>query len=106
MQMEMRTLNFTLSDDLKDDIERRLRSSLGRIAGQIDRLRISISDVNGPRGGVDKRCLIAVALVPRGTIMVESSGSNPVALITDAVKRTKLSVIRALKRQQGRKLRT
>lgn len=105
MQMEMRTLNFKLSDDLKDHLESRLRSSLGRIADQIDRLRISISDVNGPRGGIDKRCLVAVALIPRGEIMVESSGSNPVAVIADTVKRTKLAVIRTLKRQRSRKSR-
>ena len=106
MQPEMRGVNYELSNGLKDHIERRLRFALGRFAERIDRLSVRLSDVNGPRGGIDKRCRIAVALVPRGVVMVEGSGDDPFALVTEAAKRAGRAVRRALeRRRRGRAVR-
>ena len=102
MQLEMRGVNYDLDDELKDHIERRLRSALGRFAARIDRLTVRLSDVNGPRGGIDKRCRVAVALVPRGVVMVEGSGADPFTLVADAAKRAGRSVRRALERRRRR----
>src|SRR4051812_10993910 len=81
MQLEMRGVNYVLSDGLKDYIERRLRFTLGRFPARIDRLTVRLSDVNGPRGGIDKRCRIALVLIPRGVVMVEGWGDGPFALV-------------------------
>ena len=100
MRLEMRGVNFELADELVDHIERRLRFALGRFAARINRLTVHLTDVNGPRGGIDKRCRIAVALVPRGMVMIEGSGQDPFALISDAAKRARRSVRRALERRR------
>jgi putative sigma-54 modulation protein len=100
MRLEMRGVNFELADALVDHIERRLRFALGRFAARINRLTVHLTDVNGPRGGIDKRCRIAVALVPRGMVMIEGSGQDPFALISDAAKRARRSVRRALERRR------
>jgi putative sigma-54 modulation protein len=100
MQMEMRGVNYDLNDVLKDHIEHRLRFALGRFAARIHRLTVRLTDVNGPRGGLDKRCRIAVALVPRGVVMVEGSGDDPFVLITDAAKRVGRAVRRELERRR------
>jgi putative sigma-54 modulation protein len=106
MQMEMRGVNYGLDDMLKDHIERRLHFALGRCAARIHRLTVRLTDVNGPRGGLDKRCRIAVALVPRGMVTVEDSGDDPFALIADAAKRAGRAVRRELeRRRRGRNLR-
>jgi putative sigma-54 modulation protein len=100
MQLEMRGVNYNLNDVLRDYIERRLRFALGRFAARIHRLRVRLTDVNGPRGGLDKRCRIAVALVPRGVVIVEGSGDDPFALIADAAKRAGRVVRRGLERRR------
>ena len=100
MQLEMRGVNYDLDDELKNHIEHRLRSALGRFASRIHRVTVRVTDVNGPRGGIDKRCRIAVALVPRGVVMVEGPGDNPFALVADAAKRAGRSVRRALERHR------
>jgi putative sigma-54 modulation protein len=100
MQLELRGVNYELSDGLRDFIERRLRLTLGRFAARIDRLTVRLSDVNGPRGGVDKRCRIAVVLVPRGVVMVEGSGDDPFALVADTAKRAGRSLRRTLERRR------
>jgi putative sigma-54 modulation protein len=100
MHLEVRGVNYDLDGDLKGHIEHRLRSALGRIASRIGRLTIRLSDVNGPRGGIDKHCLIVVALVPRGVVIVEGSGDDPFALIVDAAKRARRAVLRGLGRRR------
>ena len=81
-------------------IERRLRFALGRFASRIRRLRVRLTDVNGPRGGLDKRCRIAVDLIPRGMVMVEGAGDDPFALVAGAAKRASRAVRRALERRR------
>ena len=103
MKLQMIGVNFELNDELKEHIERRIRFALGRFASRIRRLRVRLTDVNGPRGGIDKHCQIAVALAPRGVVMVEGSGDDPFALIADAAKRAGRTVRRELeRRRQGR----
>ncbi len=34
----------------------RLRQALGRLHGLVARMKVRLDDVNGPAGGVDKRC--------------------------------------------------
>ncbi|MBX6313964.1 MAG: HPF/RaiA family ribosome-associated protein, partial [Isosphaeraceae bacterium] len=87
MQLEMRGVNFELDDALKGHLERRLRFALGRFMRRIDRVIVRLSDINGPRGGVDKRCLILVTLVPRGEVVVEGSDHDPFALVARAADR-------------------
>jgi len=106
MQLEMRGVNYDLDDILKEHIERRLRFALGRFAARIHRLTVRLTDVNGPRGGLDKRCRIAVALVPRGMVMVEGCGHDPFLLVADAAQRVGRAVRRELeRRRRGRILR-
>ena len=100
MQLRIRGVNYGLDDGLKDHIERRLRFALGRFAARIRRLTVRLTDVNGPRGGLDKRCRIAVALVPRGTVMVEGVGGDPFALVAGAAKRAGRAVRRELERRR------
>src|SRR4051812_22926701 len=101
---KMRGVNYCLDDVLKDHIECRLRFVLGRFAARIHRMTVRLTDVNGPRGGLHERCRIAVALVPRGMVMVEGAGDDPFALVTDAAKRLGRAVRRELERR-GRILR-
>lgn len=102
MQLEMRGVNYDLDDSLRDYIKRRLRFALGRFAARIHRLKVQLTDLNGPRGGLDKRCRIAVALVPRGAVMVEGQGDDPFALIAEAAKRAGRAVRRELERRRHR----
>ncbi|AGA25662.1 HPF/RaiA family ribosome-associated protein [Singulisphaera acidiphila] len=100
MQLEMRGVNYELLDELKEHIERRFRFALGRFMARIERLTIRITDVNGPRGGIDKHCRIAISLIPKGVIMVEATGDDPFVLIADSAKRARRSVRRSIERRR------
>ena len=44
--------------DLRDMAEHRVRFVLRRLGWQVPRAAVQLSDVNGPRGGIDKRCQV------------------------------------------------
>ena len=52
----------------------RLRQALGRLHGLVARMKVRLDDVNGPAGGVDKRCNVEILV----------QGSGPVALSATA----------------------
>lgn len=100
MRLEIHGAKIELDDELKDYTARRLRSALGRLAGRVARVTVRMSDVNGPRGGIDKRCRIAISLVPRGEVMVEGSGRDPFLLVAREARRIGRSVRRELGRRR------
>jgi len=46
------------SDALESHARRRLDFALGRFTGSLRTVSLSFEDANGPRGGMDKRCVI------------------------------------------------
>ena len=52
----------------------RLRQAMGRLHGLVARIKVGLDDINGPAGGVDKRC----------SVEVHVRGSSPVAVSATA----------------------
>ena len=73
MQINVQALNFDLTPALRQHTERRLHFALGRANGQISRLTVRLSDLNGLRGGEDKRCLLRITLTGAPTLPIEST---------------------------------
>jgi len=74
-------------------INDQIRLALTRFAPLISRLTATISDENGPRGGVDKRCRLVVPL-HAGTVVVNEQASSVMAAVTLAVERAARSIAR------------
>jgi ribosome-associated translation inhibitor RaiA len=62
MQIGIQTRGFTLTEGLRDHCERRLRFALGSASDKVHGIFVRLTDENGPRGGVDKRCTIRAIL--------------------------------------------
>jgi len=62
MQINIQSHGFTATGALRALVTRRLQLALGCCADRVSRATVCLSDVNGPRGGVDKRCQIQVRL--------------------------------------------
>lgn len=58
MNLQIRWRHATRSLAVEEHLVRRLRFALGRFAPRVATARVWLEDVNGPRGGVDKRCAI------------------------------------------------
>lgn len=80
-----------------DLAERRLEYALGRFAPRVRSLSVRLTDTNGPRGGLDKRCLIAVRLMrPRRLIVIEDVDTDAAVVISRAAERAARAVSRAV----------
>lgn len=90
--------NRQRSDALQQYVGHRLQFALGRWDHRIDQLQVRLEDVNGPRGGLDKRCRIIVAGRPSWRIQVEGTGTTFYHAIDSAAARARRSVGQLLKR--------
>lgn len=79
--------------ELRAFIERHVRFAFGRVAPAIRDLTVRLADTNGPRGGVDKLCLVSVRLVAGGPDIVvsEVDASLPTAVARAADRSSRRS---------------
>ncbi len=96
MRIEIRARGIALTDSLDALTRRRLYSALGRFAASIDQVTVRLSDVNGPRGGIDKHCRISVATRAAGTLVADDIDEQFPAAIGRAAARVGRSLGRAL----------
>ena len=99
MKLSIRPHRIELTDELRDLIERRVYFALSRFSPRITRASIVVEDINGPRGGVDKRCQIVVKLDCTDELTVETTDADVHAAISLAADRAGRVVQRELERR-------
>ena len=105
MHVRLSATNLAASDALDAHVRKRLGFALGRLAHRVKSAVVRVSDVNGPRGGDDKRCLVHVELHPRGTIVLSDRSSDVYGAVDRAAGRLKHAVARTIERQDDKKAR-
>ncbi len=100
MKLTIRARHLDLSPELRDQIHRRLHFALGRLAGEIDAVDVTISDLNGPKGGADKQCRVRIRGRSLGAIVIEHVGSEILPVLSLAADRAERAVVRALARRR------
>jgi len=98
MQIEIQTQDFSLTDALRSHVQRRLCLMLSRFGDHAQRIIVRLSDINGPRGGADKRCHIQVALDQLPDVVVEDIETDLYVAIDRAADRAGRTVARRLSR--------
>jgi ribosomal subunit interface protein len=107
MQIELQARGFDLTPSLRDHIARRLAQTLEHIRDDIKKVVVRISDDNGPRHGIDKRCMVRVALRGRKDVVVQDISGDMYMAIGHAFVRAAHSAKRLLRhRQQHRSVNT
>ena len=96
----IRVLGATLDSEDRDNIARKLGMRLGKFASSIERVSVRLSDVNGPRGGVDHTCLIKVVLSGLPSVVVERRDSALQRAVDGAIDATAQAVRRSVQRRR------
>ena len=94
MQIAIHTRGFTLTDSLRAHVQRRLGGVLAGLHGAARRVQVRLSDVNGTRGGVDKRCQVDVAMPGMTRLVVADTRTDLYAAIDRASARLKQTLAR------------
>ena len=100
MQIDIQARDFSLTDALRNHAERRLRFALSCCDDHIQRIVMRLSDINGPRGGADKRCHLQVVLKGLPDVVIEDTQADLYVAIDRATDRAGRTLVRKIDRQQ------
>ena len=103
MQIDIHAQGFSLTGALRDHTERRLRFALARVSDRVGRITVRLIDINGPRGGNDKRCRIQVMLNGLAAVVIEDTEPNLYLAIDRATDRTGRNILRRLAHYNARR---
>ena len=103
MQIDIQARDFSLTQALRNHVERRLGFALSTRYDRIKRILVRLSDVNGPRGGNDKCCRLHLVLPGQADVVVADTRSNLYAAIDRAADRASRAVSRKLARAHSSK---
>ena len=98
LEINNRQANINRSVFLKS--KKMLRFSLSRLEGVLSKVKVHFSDVNGPKGGVDKRCRISAQLINAGQIIVLGEGKNFLSALKNCLGRLVRSTRRELEKSK------
>ena len=83
----------------RDMVGPRLGTAISHLVRRVRRITVWLEDVNGPRGGIDKRCRITMHLKRGGRVAVEAQATTRYAAIAKASDRARAALSRELERQ-------
>ena len=86
--------------ELRTLIERRVRHALKRLAWLTPRVRVHMSDINGPRGGIDKRCQIELMTDGANPVVVTSLSKDWLSALQSALTRASRALLQNWQRSR------
>ena len=105
MKIEIRSHHFDLDEDMTDRVINRVLFALSRFDGEISRVQVRFVDTNGPKGGLDKHCLLSVKLTSSGKIVANGKGVDLLPALHYCVERAERAIIRELERRRDTPIR-
>ncbi|MBU1357437.1 MAG: HPF/RaiA family ribosome-associated protein [Gammaproteobacteria bacterium] len=91
------------ANELRDFTMARVRFAMRRLTWLVPRATVQLSDVNGPRGGVDKRCQIVLRTDGSGTVVVTAMARDWRSALDAALSRAGRLLLRVCRRGKGSK---
>ncbi len=99
MILEINNKQAGMDQDVLRKVNHLLRFSLSRFEGVVSLVKARFFDVNGPKGGTDKRCRVSVKLRKSGQVVVLGEGSSFFEALNNCLGR----LVRATRREIDRR---
>lgn len=100
MEIYVNTKKAGISPGFHFDMERRLGRLYRKASHTIRRISLTVTDVNGPKGGIDKLCKLRVSMSGKPSIVVVARQDTSEKAFVEAFKRVNQTLFRQLKKQQ------
>jgi len=100
MQINVQARGFELTPAIVTHLQRQLRFAFDHLGDRIRRVFVRVSDINGQRGGVDKRCQVQVKLADSSDVVIADVKADIYLAVTRAVERAAEAVTRRLGRMR------
>ncbi len=102
MKIEVRFRALEPSEPLRAYVLRAVHFHLSRFGRELSSVSARIGDINGPKGGIDKRCQLHVRGPRLGSVVVAVVSADPYAAVDGCAERAGRSVGRELERLRAR----
>ncbi|MGE5651804.1 MAG: HPF/RaiA family ribosome-associated protein, partial [Bacillota bacterium] len=89
-----------LTPSLRDHLARRLRFAFISLQNKIQSISVRLRDLNGPKGGRDMLCQVAVVIPGRPTVLIKDVQEDMYAAIDSAFKRASYRASQMITRQR------
>ena len=100
MEVSIVRRGVLLDESLRSFVHDKVDTTLGRLNHEIRSVRIQLEDTNGPRGGLDKRCVVTVSGDRFNPCVVETLDVGIHAAIAQALHIATRALIRSLQRER------
>ena len=101
MKTEVRFHGLEPSESLREHAARRIHFHLSRFGHDLTAVVVRIGDVNGPKGGLDKRCRITVRGPRLGSATLDEYSGDIWSAVHLATERVARNVGRTLEKTRG-----
>lgn len=98
MRIDLHCDGVKAAPGLQDYVTRRMRFAIGRFHDHIQWARIKVADVNGPRGGADKRCVVQLRLRNLPDVVFAITQIDVRAAVDEAAERVARVLAQRLRR--------
>jgi putative sigma-54 modulation protein len=106
MKIDIRFCSLESSAAIREHALRRIQFRLSRFGHDLHAVVVRISDINGPKGGVDKQCRITVRGPIWDTLTLDELSRDVYAAVDLAIERTAHTVAREIERARSLRART
>lgn len=105
-RLSIRARGLELTEALRDHVTRRIHFALARVSPALGRVDVTLEDINGPRGGIDKVCRVRARGPGLREVIVEERDADVTVAVDLASSRVGRTVLRAVevRRLTSRKL--
>lgn len=104
MQMQLRVVGVEVSSSFRSEVLARVERQLQRFMHEIESVVIRIEDLNGPKGGVDKRCRVTLRGKGFTSLTLEDRSQSARAALDLALDRLVYTLRRTIDRQRGQRV--
>ncbi len=94
---------FSLTQALKKRVQKRISFILGNVGNPVINVDVKLSDINGPKGGVDKKCQVFIQLKGHASVVVADTQNDMYYAIDRACSRALRTVRRRVSQKNTNK---
>ncbi len=100
MNIDIQANGLTLTSGLRQHINQRLWSTFERSQQYLRKISVRLIDVNGPRGGQDKRCRVHIGIIGGQDLVIENTDSQLHSAIEGATNRAESNFVKRINKRR------
>lgn len=100
MELVITDLNTGLSNENLSRIRQKIRRMFSKFCNSIKVIKVTIDDINGPKGGKDKNCRIIIHTKGMPDIVITDNQTSVISAVNISLSRARVTLLRKVKRKQ------